>query len=159
MKFEIKVDIKKVQRLLKKTYQKTSDLREPFRQIAEIIHESIQYNFDVGGRYSRPGSWRGGSEKWKPLALSTILERERLGYGGEKPILVRTRDLRYSITDKITKDSLVIGTNLEYAKVHQLGNPVPSPRHPFPLPARPFLVVQEEDLEDIAEILENYLIS
>lgn len=47
----------------------------------------FEKNFDAGGK----GFGIGG---WEPLAESTVRERERKGFSGDRPILIRYHDLR-----------------------------------------------------------------
>ena len=69
---------------------------------------------------------------WAPLAPSTVLERQRLGYGGEHPILHRTGLLSGSLTSdgpgsvtRVDPDVLFIGTDVPYAHWHQTGGTKP----------------------------------
>lgn len=47
----------------------------------------FEKNFDAGGKGSGLGGWAALKEK-------TVAERERKGFGGERPILIRYHDLR-----------------------------------------------------------------
>lgn len=58
---------------------------------------------------------------WKPLSASTIRNRRKgKGTGSAMPLLDTGR-LRNSITKRVDSNSVFIGTNVEYAAVHQFG--------------------------------------
>ena len=61
------------------------------RKIFDAINQGFQRNF------SGEGSRRG---KWRPLALSTVIDRQRRGFAGQHPILVREGNLRASFVQR-----------------------------------------------------------
>lgn len=65
------------------------------RKIADGIKQMHQENF------TRQGS---GAGQWAGLAQSTIRERRRLGFGGERPILVRRGNLRAGYVNRGSPD-------------------------------------------------------
>lgn len=96
------------------------DLRVPLKRIGVHMYKSIAQNFRDEG-ISEIGV------DWAPLAESTIKRRRKgKGAGGEK-ILQDRGHMRMSVVSvtgkgtiyKLSKDSLVIGTNLPYALDHQ----------------------------------------
>lgn len=56
-------------------------------------------------------------EAWEPLKPATVRQRK----GDAHPILQRHGRLKKSITLNMTPDSVIVGTNLAYAAVHQFG--------------------------------------
>lgn len=56
-------------------------------------------------------------EAWEPLKPATVRQRK----GDAHPILQRKGRLKKSITIKVNPDSVVVGTSLAYAPVHQFG--------------------------------------
>src|SRR3954471_11664277 len=84
----------------------------PLLKIAgEVMRGSIEQTFREQG--SPAGSWA-------PLSPST-LARDRIRGTGRK-ILIQSGRLKNSITYAIVnRDRLLIGTNLRYAAIHQLG--------------------------------------
>jgi hypothetical protein len=64
------------------------DLTEPMKDSADLVLQTNEETFSREG----PG--------WAHLARSTVLQRERLGYPGEHPILVRSGRLMRSLTQK-----------------------------------------------------------
>ncbi|OGP23544.1 MAG: phage virion morphogenesis protein [Deltaproteobacteria bacterium GWC2_56_8] len=171
---DVRIDDSEVQRLLDKVSERASDMTPAMRVIGEIAKVSIIKNFEVGGRYSEPGSWRGGSNRWQPLALATVLGgfrkkavltkrgrykkpfMDRLRDGNRK-VLIKERHLMGSITSNPTSNSVEVGTNKEYAAIHNFGGEAGRKSKRVTIPARPFLVLQDEDLKEIKETLENHL--
>jgi phage gpG-like protein len=177
MQAEIKVDHAGVINLLANLKAKAGNLRPHLDYIGERIRSSVMENFEQGGRFSAVGDWRGGANKWAPLAQSTILQRTLRGHwGDDAKTLVDSGHMRNSISPVVTGDSVAIGTSVEYAKYHQFGtgpykifpknkkalywpeaaHPVKFVNHPG-IPARPFLVVQDEDLVAIEANLMKHL--
>lgn len=62
-------------------------------------------------------------KKWTPLAESTIAQRRKEGKGAM--ILQDTGRLKGSYTSQVTGDTLRVGTNVEYAPIHEFGKDVP----------------------------------
>lgn len=143
----IKIDVKglegvkeKINRLVLQGYD-TSAL---MRRIAETMYDAVMKNFSEEGR-----------PKWPPLSQSTIRERERKGYWPGQ-ILVRSRRLQSSITTHYTERMAMVGTNLIYAPIHQLGGRAGKKRKAI-IPARPFLSVTEKEIDIIKEIAMEWL--
>lgn len=93
---------------------------------------------------------------WLPLAESTLEKRRK--EGKDANILRDDGRLFMSLTDSasegavrdITPTSLEIGTNLEYAAVHQLGS------KDGRIPARPFLPDEREVIPDFERVIRNH---
>lgn len=134
---------------------------------------SILRNFEVGGRYRKAGDWRGGTRPWRPLSVLTLFgslgkkggkffkKRGGLKKRGEKrlagkKILIDQGHLMSSVNHQVRRDALVIGTNLPYAAIHQFGGKAGRGKTVH-IPARPYLVIQDEDLEQIRAIGNDYL--
>ncbi|WP_457571295.1 phage virion morphogenesis protein [Desulfovulcanus sp.] len=153
----INVNTKALDMALQDMEKRMSNLTPVMEEIGEIIVSSAQENFERQGRYSSPGSWKGGSNKWKPLKPATIKQRMRKGYWPGKTLQQRGR-LKSSIGYRAGKNSVEIGTNLAYAAIHQFGGRA-GRNLTAEIPARPYLVVQEEDLEEIREIITDYILN
>lgn len=80
-----------------------------YREIGQSLLVSIRQGFEV--ERSPDG------EAWEPLKPATVRQRK----GDAHPILQRKGRLKKTITRKINPDSVVVGTNLVYAAVHQFG--------------------------------------
>ena len=167
-----------IERRLQRITQRGQSLTAPLNAIGEVLITSIDRNFEVGGRYSVPGSVRGGTNRWQPLAQSTQRNRNR-AYG----IMQILGTLARSFVKNVTGNNLIIGTNrIQAAILHGGGKTKPhiilprhgkalsfvgaggrvitkAVRHPgSDIPARPILVVQDEDVEEALLILDRYLL-
>lgn len=163
-----KIDDKKCVVTLKGIENKAKNMNRAMRIIALEMEESVRENFEVGGRYSSPGSLLGGNHKWV-----------KGKYGGS---LIKTGNLRDSITSKSGDDFAQVGTNIAYAKIHNFGATVAGktiiPREKKALsffwngirriyakvttkthevPARPFMVIQPEDIESFKKTITEHL--
>ncbi len=168
MEITIKVDDTGVQNLLKVLQSRIQHMQPIMRSIAEIMRDEVEENFAQEGR-----------PKWKPLRPSTIAKREKEGHWPGRILQVRGQ-LAASITAKATDTQAVVGTNVEYAAVHQFGgkigpriikpknkkalfwpgaaHPVKSVKHPgATIPARPFLKIPETGMEKIRQKLARYI--
>ncbi|MBR6126579.1 phage virion morphogenesis protein, partial [bacterium] len=61
-----------------------------------------------------------------------------------------------SISTYYDNDSAVIGSNLEYAAIHQLGGQTGKNKS-VEIPARPYLFLTEDDYNEIKHNIEKYL--
>jgi len=157
---EIKVEIRDrgVKELLARLQNKIADLRPAMKSIGAAIRTSVIRNFEAGGRPA-----------WVPSKKK-----------GGKTLIGRGR-LMNSIIPRDSADRVTIGTNIRYAAIHQFGgqtpariitprykralfwpgarHPVKSVRHPGSrIPARPFLMIQDEDWGGIRKILERHIL-
>lgn len=91
-----------------------ADFEPLLRRVVPILRRSINKTFSEGGR---PEKW---PDRWK--ALETVFPNLK----GKNALKVTGR-LRQSVVQDpevvITKNSLMYGTNLEYAKTQQFGGP------------------------------------
>jgi len=110
------------------------DVSQALETAGTAMLSSVRENFRGQGR----------PEKWKPLEPETI---ERKGHG---IILYETGRLMASIVYRAENDALTISTPLPYARVQQSGDDA--------LPARPFLVFQQEDASVIKSFIEGYIV-
>lgn len=132
---------------------RSSDLTPVMAALAEGLRTSVVRNFEVGGRYSLVGSLRGGDRSWKPVE------------GNPHP-LVRSGMLRDSIYSHHTQNSAEVATGLEYAARHNFGYEVGarsdlltrSSTRAGRTEARPFLVFQDADMEELLDNTERYLL-
>lgn len=83
-------------------------------KITGELHASVDNNFLTEGK-SVPGGW-------KPLRPSTIKQKRSRGFS-EK--ILEMRGLLFkSIQDSTTENESIVGTNLAYAAIHQLGGTI-----------------------------------
>lgn len=141
---EIKVEDKELQKLLKKLAEKSQNLRPLMKNIAGIMQDSVEENFEKEGRPA----------KWAPLAESTIKQRKKKGYWPGR-ILQRRGELATSTTSKYDENSALVGTNKVYAAIHQFGGNAGRGKK-VKIPARPFLMLGEKENTEIIQEIQNY---
>lgn len=142
---EIRIDNKVVQDALLKVAAKAETLRPLLKNLAGIMADATEENFSQQGR----------PDKWQELAESTIKKRKKAGHWPGQILQVEGR-LASSITTQYDDESAVIGSNLDYAAIHQLGGQAGKNKSAS-IPARPYLSLSNEDLEDILDSIKNYL--
>ena len=142
---EIKVDDKEIQQLLKKLISKTENLRPLMKNIAGIMLDSVEENFEKEGR----------PDKWQGLKKTTIKQRTKKGYWPGRILQVRG-ELAASITNKSDENSAVVGTNKVYAAIHQFGGDAGRNKK-VKIPARPYLKLGEKEKVEILKETQNFL--
>jgi len=112
-----------------------SDLSPALDRAGEVMHVSIMDNFASQGR---PQSW-------------VTLKSETVERKGHDRILFETGRLIDSISSIASADSLRITADVPYARPLQGGAGSAG------LPARPFLIFQDGDINTIASLIESYI--
>jgi len=135
---EIKIYDKELQQVLDKLFEKTSDLRPLMKNIAGVMADSVEENFKQEGR----------PDKWRELKDSTIKLRTKKGYWPGK-ILQMRGELAASITTAYDESSATVGSNKEYAAIHQFGGNAGRNKK-AKIIARPYLKLS---IQDKAKIL------
>lgn len=142
-----------VKNLLDQLVDKLENMTPVMATIGEIVVSQVDEAFEAGVSPS--------GVTWEP-------SRRVLEAGGQT--LVDTARLRNSITRLITTDSVMIGTNVIYAAIHQLGGVIRPKtaralvfgglvRRSVTMPSRPFLPDESSvDWAEISDALERYLI-
>jgi len=143
---EIKINDKEIQQLLLKLISKTENLRPLMKNIAGIMHDSVEENFEKEGR----------PEKWQELSEVTIKHRTKKGYYPGK-ILQMRGELAASINSKYDDNSAIVGTNKAYAAIQQFGGNAGRNKK-VEIPARPYLLLATNDEKQIINEIKNYLI-
>lgn len=142
---EIEFDNKEVHEKLLDLAKKTENLRPLMKNIAGIFAYSTEENFKKEGR----------PDKWIDLAESTKKQRtKKRKWPGQ--ILQVEGKLATSINTYYDNDSAVIGSNLEYAAIHQLGGQAGRNKS-VKIPARPYLKLTDDDYNEINHEIEKYL--
>lgn len=149
--------------------------------IENVIKTSIDRNFSEGGRFGNDNPFGGGSNKWivskaaHKRSGQTLLDTGRLA-----------SSVDVNISYKGNQISIEVGSNLPYAAIHNFGGTVKQysrsklytqnrkksgqykkgttwgqgdtvGEHTITIPARPFLVLQDEDIDKIKQIVSNYI--
>lgn len=136
------------------------DLRPAMDEIGQTLLLSIEDNVAEGGRFApgegaagTPSAWTGGTQKFAPLSESTQKSKARRGRSGGK-ILHDSGRMMAAMDTKSTSSTVEITNNVDYFPHVTLGTkPGTSPK----LEARPLLVVQQEDIEEIGHIISDFL--
>ena len=145
----IKSDDSAVRRMIEGLLKRLSNMAPAMRVIGEIVHESIQTNFEEGGR----------PKKWEELKSATIKQREKRGHWPGR-ILVESGvsgGLMGSITYKPYPKKVVMLANKKYAAIHHFGGKAGRGRQ-VTIPARPYMMVQDEDWREIEAALGDFIV-
>lgn len=143
---EIKLDNKDVESRLLDLAKRSENLRPLMKNIAGVFAYSTEENFKEEGR----------PDKWTDLAESTKKQRTKTGhYPGQ--ILQVSGQLASSISTYYDNDSAVIGSNLDYAAIHQLGGQA-GKNQSVTIPARPYLQLNNEEIIEVIIYIKNFLI-
>ena len=142
---EIKIDNNDVERKLLKLAQKGENLRPLMKNIAGIFASATEENFKNEGR----------PDKWTELSEATKKQRtKQKKWPGQ--ILQVSGQLAFSISTQYDDESAVIGSNLDYAAIHQLGGQAGKNKK-VTIPARPYLKLTDDDFNEILDATEQYL--
>ena len=142
---EIKIDNKDVERKLLELAQKSENLRPLMKNIAGIFASATEENFKNEGR----------PDKWTELSEATKKQRtKQKKWPGQ--ILQVSGQLASSISTQYDDESAVIGSNLDYAAIHQLGGQAGKNKK-VEIPARPYLKLTDDDFNEILDATEQYL--
>lgn len=165
----VKIDDREVKELLNRIQKNLGDLTPVMKIIGSTVRTSVIRNFEKGGR-----------PKWPKHSTVTKKRRGK----SAKVLMVQglAGGLAASINYQADKDSVKIGTNKIYGAVHQFGAKKGSfgtvaanikahlrkgikvkahtRKMKLPwgdIPARPFLMVQDEDWEEIRAALNDHI--
>ena len=142
---EIKIDNKEVNKRLLELAEKGENLRPLMKNIAGIFASSTEDNFREEGR----------PEKWTDLAGATKKKRtKKRKWPGQ--ILQVEGKLAASVNTQYDDNSAVIGSNLDYARIQQLGGQA-GKNHKVNIPARPYLQLTNYDFEYINKVISQYI--
>ena len=147
MKIVSKVDEKASEILFKRLIKNSKDLKRPLINIRATLLSSTDKTFEAQGR----------PRKWKDLKPSTKRKRAKMGKWPAK-ILQVSGSLASSVNGKIEGNTVKIGSNKEYAMIHQKGGTIKTKKASIKIPARPFLVIQDEDVKRAENILTRHLL-
>lgn len=142
---EIKLENTEVEQALLNLAKRTENLRPLMKNIAGVLASSTEENFKQEGR----------PDKWTDLSEVTKKQREKINkWPGQ--ILQVTGQLASSISTQYDDDSAVIGSNLPYAAIHQLGGQAGRNKK-VKISDRPYLKLTDADLKEISEEIKKYL--
>ena len=129
---------KVVSRHLKKAARDAERMTAAMEDVGEIVVNSIRRNFDEGGR---PVKWP-----------------ERKSSRSKKKLLIDSSDLINSIVKEASALHVDVGTVVEYAAAQHFGTGGVSAEGPAQwILARPFLMLQDEDMRPIRDAILEHL--
>jgi phage gpG-like protein len=137
------------------------DLTPALDVVAALIRSYIDQNFMERGRWNGIGTgiFDGGSQHWKPLAPFTKKIYSKYGYELE-PTLLRTKNLYNSIEVRPHgNNSIVISVGADYASDHQFGALIHTKEGTRRIPARPFITLTQDDLNEIVRYFAKFFTS
>lgn len=166
----IKINDQEVKAMIKRILRNLGDMTPAMKIIGSIVRASVIRNFEKGGR---PVKWKSHSKVTEKRRKGGAILRKQGMAGG----------LMGSISYTADKNSVRIGTNKVYAAVHQFGakkgsfgtfmvnigahtrkgSPVRAQTRNVKLPwgdipARPFLMIQNEDVVEIKDALSGFIL-
>lgn len=172
IEFKTEVHDQEVTEMLGQLRARTQHLKPAMQTIGAILVTSVKTNFEVGGRYEAAGSWRGGSQRWQPLAIATLFAGKKSGIVGKRGKYKKGFERTLTNRKILIKQSLLIGgihfnaTDSEvsvgpdrspYAAIQNFGGMAGRGKK-VKIPARPYLVVQDEDWVEIKHAVTDYLL-
>lgn len=122
--------------------------------VSNKLRNSVDDNFAAGGRYDRAGSISGGTKTWAAKA------------DGSPSYLEVSGILRGSIWPEHDADTATVSTNKQYAARMNFGQELAERsslmtrevKKAGGTPARPFMVVQAEDVEEAKRLGRDHLL-
>lgn len=134
---EIKLDNQEITSKLLDLAKKGENLRPLMKNIAGIFASSTEENFKEQGR----------PNKWTNLSEVTIKQRKKINkWPGQ--ILQVEGQLASSINTFYDDNSAIIGSNKDYARIHQVGGQAGKNKK-VSIPPRPYLQLTDEDMAEI----------
>lgn len=125
-----------------------ADMRNFWRSAGlYLVKRSVKDSF--GKEQSPDGT------KWPPWSEKYRKRMEKLGKRGRHKILSDTGELRRSIKYVAFKNRVIVGSNIRYARRHQLGDKGWAAGGGG-MPARPYLGVTEQDRTEILRMMYEY---
>jgi phage virion morphogenesis protein len=136
-----------VLQVLEQLIERLGDASPATREIAGVLAFEAEEAFEL--------ERSPGGTPWEQLAQSTIEQRIKLGYWPGR-MLQRTGRLAASVTSDFGPDFAVVGSNVEYAGIHQFGGQAGRGLK-SKIPERAFLGISEAGEDEILELMEGYL--
>lgn len=118
---ELQYNNDEIRRMLNAIVARIGSANEAMSAIGEMVIRDIEGNFAAGGRYSSPNDIIGGNKRWRSHRRTTIKIKAKKGYKAPHQILVESGQLVSSISKKVGKDIVEVGTNKEYAAMQHYG--------------------------------------
>lgn len=147
----VKLDDRDLQKDLRRAVRACVKMKPAWDEVGEIAVSSILRTFREEGR----------PEKWQPF--SPKYKRKRGNMASAK-LLVDNEILRGSIENQtksvrhLGNHGIDVRTNVKYAAIHNYGGTVRVHGKKVEIPARPFMVLQREDITEAAAAIRDHII-
>lgn len=130
--------------------QAGKNMKPILKRAAHIMELYVDENFETEGQQS--------GQKWKAWKDSYKQYREDIGRGNGR-ILSLEGELRESFSSIVTDEEAMVGTNKEYAAIHNFGGDIRKRggRGSFHMDARPFAVWTDDLKKQIEDEIEGEL--
>jgi len=161
-----KIDDKGFNAWLKERRDRISNMRPAMITLGDLIVKSVRQNFEESGR---PDKWEKLSDATTngSLRAKDYKANGKLRVGAQRKIASRKiligLGMRSGLMDSIHYDAdsegVSIGPdNRPYARIHQLGGMAGRGKK-IKIPARPYLMMQDEDLETAKAVVTKHILS
>lgn len=137
--FEYKINDKLIIKFLKDCHKQLDDLSPLMKTARVIMKKVVDDNFETEGKAT--------GEKWQEWSDSWKKKRIKLGRGSGK-ILTLDGELRRSIHAKSGSNFALVGTNKEYAALHNFGGSKILKRNKT-MPKREFMRFDDYALDEL----------
>lgn len=153
------IHLRDLERLLNQLEKNANNLKPALLDIADELLDSVEENFEREGR-----------PPWQDIKEET---KKRRGKEGKWPgkILQMDGALAASVTSRVQGDSIFIGSNKEYAMIHQRGGDISHPGtsngfgkgitippHQITIDKRPYIDPTDEEIDRAEVILVDHLL-
>ncbi len=126
------------------------NIKPMLKSCALIMKNYVDQNFETEGQNA--------GEKWESWTDEYKAHREKIGRGNGR-ILTLEGELRESIESAIIGEAVYVGTNKEYAAIHNFGGDIKKRNGgSFTMKARPFAVWTDDLIELIEKEAERKLL-
>lgn len=146
MTLKIELQTAELDRALTRLAASVKDMTPIMRAIGGELEAATERNFDDEG--ARIGA------KWKPSQRALKTNGQTLRDTGRLVASISAGGAGH--VSEVTPHSVFVGTNVEYAAIHQFGGRAGRNRK-VEIPARPFFGLNQQDEQDIAEKIAKML--
>lgn len=146
MTLTIELQTAELDRALTRLAASVKDMTPIMRAIGGELEAATERNFDDEG--ARIGA------KWKPSQRALKTNGQTLRDTGRLVASISAGGAGH--VSEVTPHSVFVGTNVEYAAIHQFGGRAGRNRK-VEIPARPFFGLNQQDEQDIAEKIAKML--
>ena len=138
-----------MQAFFRQVFKRIEHPKDAYEVMGEIVHTSILRNFEAGGR----------PDKWADLKESTKKQRaKKKKWPGQILVVSGARNgLMGSISYDAQDSQVVFVANKPYAAIQHHGG-MAGKNRTTEIPARPYMMIQDEDWDEIRAVLNDFII-